>query len=268
MRCREISPPVAALLPLLSSLALVLSLIPLSLGCASRSTTIDGSAPIALEYRIATFALPESALKVGGFRTRECQLGEQTEKLEYVYPSGRRVALSMSRDPGYSLEVSEGAVALHEMPTEDGLQVAAQAILTLDERQTKKVQKYRAKYPGCEFVVFVEGKAADISIGPKGWEDGLPGGRFATLDRAREIYQRPGMTVTVVPESLEVTQWRHEFRLWQAHQARWRFRCEETFRAALKQNYPDTYVRLEAEDQHFVGLSCNERPRPPTRPLR
>jgi len=149
---------------------------------------------------------------------------------------------------------------------DDGLQVAALAALTLDERKMKKVQKFRAKHPGCAFVVFVDGQAADILIGSKAWEDGLPGGRFATLDRAREIYQRPGMTVTVVPESLDVTRWRHQFRLWQAHQTRWRFRCDEAFRAALKQSYPETYVRLEAEDRQFIGLSCSEPPLPPTRP--
>ena len=267
-RCREAWSRVPAPLALTATAAL-LPLLSLALspqGCASRSTKPDAVAPISIEYRIATFAFPQAGLKVDGFSSKECQLGAHREILEYHYPSGRRVAVAMSRERGYAFEVSEGAVALHEMPMEDGLQVAARAELTLDERQTKKVQKYRARHPGCEFVVFVEGKAADILIGPRAWEDGLPGGRFATLDRAREIYQRPGMTITVVPESLEVTRWRHQFRLWQAHQARWRFRCDESFRAALKKSYPETYARLEVEDRRFVGLSCNERPPPPTRP--
>ena len=63
-----------------------------------------------------------------------------------------------------------------------------------------------------------------------------------------------------------MTRWRREFRSWQAHQARWSFRCDPAFRRGLKKNYPETYARLAAEDHFFVGLSCAERLQAPVRP--
>lgn len=236
--------------------------------CASFPGNGDGSPPIAIEYRLASFSRGSFPLNLQGFEVADCVSGEATESLEYIYPSGRRVSVAVSTAPGFALDVRQGQVALHEMPLEDGLQVAARAELTIDNRRMKKARKFKNKHRRCELVVLVDGVLADLLVGATPWDQGLPAGRFATLDRAREIFERPSLSITVVPEPFEVTRWRHDYRRWQAHQTRWRFRCDSSFRANMKRNYPETHARLVAEDRFFVGQPCSERPRPPHHPGR
>ena len=142
--------------------------------------------------------------------------GEESESFEFVYPSGRRMPVEMSLKRGFTLDVWRAEIALQEMPLEDGLQVAALVELEIDERRMKKARKFRSKHERCELVVLVNGQVADLLMAARPWTDGLPGGRFETLDEARAIYQRPGMSITIVPEALEVTRWRQQFRQWQA----------------------------------------------------
>ena len=108
----------------------------------------------------------------------------------------------------------------------------------------------------------------DLLVGATPWDETLPAGRFSTLDRAREVFQRPNLSITIVPEPLELTRWRRDFRLWKAHQTRWRFHCDSSFRANMKRNYPETHARLAAEDRFFLGQPCGESPRPPQHPGR
>jgi hypothetical protein len=236
--------------------------------CLSACATLppDGSIPIAIEYRLASFSSGMLPSELRDLDSTSCLSGEESETLEFVYPSGRQIAVDVSSEKGFELDVHQGEVALQEMPLDDGLQVAALAHLTVDERRMKKARKFRARFERCELVVLIDGVPADLLVGAKAWNEGLPGGRFPTMDQAREIYQREGMAITVVPEAMEVTRWRQQFRLWQAYQARWRFRCDAGFREAMRQSYPDTYEQLEKQDGYMIGLKCSQEPKPPPRP--
>jgi hypothetical protein len=252
----------AAARPCVATLVLVL------LACSSPPGSKDGTPPIRVEYRLASFSRSSLQTSLEGIGRSDCLAGEESESLEFVYPNGRRMPVEVALEPGFTLDVWQAEVALQEMPIEDGLQVAALVELTIDERRMKQARKFRAKHQGCELVVLVEGEVADLLVAVRPWKDGLPGGRFATLDEARAIYQRPGMSITIVPEALEVTRWRRQFRQWQAYQARWRFRCDPAYREVMKRRYPDTYARLQEEDRFFAVLSCDEPPRPPPHPGR
>ena len=244
----------------------VLSL--LSLGCVSPPGSGDGSTPIAIEYRLASFSRGSFPVRQRGLDAADCLSGTPSETLKYTYPSGRRVSVAVSSSPGFALDLWQGQVLLHEMPLEDGLEVAARAELTIDERRMTQARKFKAKHATCEFVVMVDGAVADLVVGATSWDDALPAGRFPTLDRAREVFERPNLSIVVVPEPLELTRWRRDFRRWQARDTRWRFRCDPAFRANMKRNRPETYARLAAQDQFTVGQACGAPPRPPQHPGR
>jgi len=205
-------------------------------------------------------------MRLIGLSASDCIAGKKTESMEYVYPSGRRVPVEVSTERGFAFTLREGELSLHELPLEGGLQVAGLADLKVSERQMRKAEKFRAAHERCELVVFVDGELVDLLVGAKSWEKGLPAGRFPTLDEARAVYQREGVSIIIVPEALEVTRWRREFSRWKARDTRWRFRCDPAFRRVMKRDYPDTHQRLKREDKLFVSLSCRERPRPPLRP--
>jgi hypothetical protein len=205
-------------------------------------------------------------LKLQGLKVTDCVSGTATEDVEYIYPSGRRVSVAVSKAPGFALELWQGEVALHEMPLEGGLEVAARAELRVDERRMREAREFKANHAACELVVLVDGAVADLLVGATSWDEALPAGRFPTLDRAREVFQRPNLSITIVPEPLEVTRWRRDFHRWKVYQTRWRFRCDSSFRATMKRNYPETYARLAVEDQFFVGQPCGEDPQPPRHP--
>ena len=203
-----------------------------------------------------------------GLDAADCLSGTPSETLKYTYPSGRRVSVEVSSSPGFALDLWQGQVFLHEMPLEDGLEVAARAELTIDERRMRQARKFKAKHSTCELVVMVDGAVADLLVGTTSWDDALPAGRFPTLDRAREVFERPNLSIVVVPERLELTRWRRDFRRWQARDMRWRFRCDSAFRANMRRQHPETYARLAGQDQFIVGKACGSRPPPPHHPGR
>jgi hypothetical protein len=223
----------------------------------------DHKDPVRIEFHLASWIdnpfLPDEVVEK---ISRNCTMGSATETLDFQFPGSTPIAVTVSRVATLAISINEARVVLHELISPyENTPVGVEARLELPPETMETASRFRSDFEDCKLFIFVDGKPVNGESPFTQWKKDIPGGAFQSVEDAKKVYARHGITFDLKrPEPQEIAA-EHSFWSWRRTHDLWKFHCDEKFRVDVRSASIESYDYLIDHPELFKGISCSEEPK-------